>query len=217
MYSLVMKSRLSFVTKKPRTYKTWHFWAPRLTGVMAEVYVSAPGKESFSKLKRPPRIYLDIRYGSARRLFLVPENVGVGLVGEGHNLFFFRTFLHSQKKYLKSFINSLALNLLGFVSCFKVFLRVRGLGYRVYVKDEGRQIQFKLGYSHLAVHRFKFGIIATQLGVKERMFSLEGHSWLMLTTMAMRLQRLKKIDVYRGKGIFKKFYRYKVRQSRKKK
>ncbi len=109
------------------------------------------------------------------------------------------------------------LNVLGFVFRFKIFLRVRGLGYRVYIKDEGQQIQFKLGYSHLVIHRFKFGIFATALGVKERMFAVEGTSWLMLTTMAVRLQRLKKIDVYRGKGIFKKFYKYKVRQGRKKK
>ncbi len=110
-------------------------------------------------------------------MFLVPNNTGAGLVGKGsESLFFFRTFLHSQKKYLKSFINSLMLNVLGFVFRFKIFLRVRGLGYRVYIKDEGQQIQFKLGYSHLVIHRFKFGIFATALGVKERMFAVEGTS-----------------------------------------
>lgn len=60
-------------------------------------------------------------------------------------------------------------------------------------------------------------MFATKLGVKDRMFSVEGSNWIVLTNVVARIQSLRKIDYYRGKGIFKKFYSCKIRQSKKKK
>jgi len=49
------------------------------------------------------------------------------------------------------------------------------------------------------------------------MFSVEGYNWISLTNTVARVRSLRKIDYYRGKGIFKKFFNCKIKQSRKKK
>jgi ribosomal protein L6P/L9E len=58
---------------------------------------------------------------------------------------------------------------------------------------------------------------ANKLGQKDRMFSVEGYNWISLTNTVARVRSLRKIDYYRGKGIFKKFFNCKIKQSRKKK
>lgn len=60
-------------------------------------------------------------------------------------------------------------------------------------------------------------MFATKLGQKDRMFSVEGNNWIVLTNTLARIRSFKKVDYYRGKGIFKKFYVCKIRQGKKKK
>ena len=193
---------------------------PQLTSVQISLR-QMPNRRRLGRKLLLPQLLLRVDHRSEKRstVFVVPDRVGVSYTPtkSGRVLLLFRLMEKTQYMYLKPYINLLSLTVLGFVFRFKMLLRVRGLGYKVYVKGSGGEIVFKLGFSHLVKHRFKFGIFAKSLGVKDRMFSIEGDSWLMLTTMAARLQKLKKIDVYRGKGIFKKFFSYKIRAGRKKK
>lgn len=200
-------------------YKTWQFWFPKLKNLNFEIraLVSLDSTRRYRKTIRP---ILKVSYlDNEPFTYLTPPATYVALVPTGTNrkLILFQTLSRSTLSNLKPYINFLSLVFLGFVFRFKLFLRLRGLGYKVYTKEDGKIIIFKLGFSHLVTHRFRFGIFAKVLGIKDRMFSIEGNSWLMLTTMSARLQKLKKIDVYRGKGIFKKFYTYKIKQNRKKK
>lgn len=118
---------------------------------------------------------------------------------------------------LKPYFNSLVVNMLGLTFRFKVFIRVRGLGYKAYVLNSGNTINLKLGFSHIVKFNFFSGMFATKLGQKDRMFSVEGSNWIILTNTLARIRSFKKVDYYRGKGIFKKFYICRIRQSKKKK
>eukprot|EP00461_Guttulinopsis_vulgaris_P002285 UN02286 len=107
--------------------------------------------------------------------------------------------------------------LLGQAFRYRLLLRVKGLGYKAYIADNGSVLNLKLGYSHIVRFKFNKFMLAAKLGVKDRMFSVEGPEWVMLTNVVARIMSLRKVDVYRGKGIFKKFQSYKVRVGRKKK
>lgn len=119
--------------------------------------------------------------------------------------------------FLKPFFTGLVISMLGMTFRFKVFIRVRGLGYKAYVLNSGNTINLKLGFSHLVKFNFFAGMFATKLGQKDRMFSVEGNNWIVLTNTLARIRSFKKVDYYRGKGIFKKFYVCKIRQGKKKK
>lgn len=128
--------------------------------------------------------------------------------------------LVGEKKFkyrLKPFFIGLVISMLGMTFRFKVFIRVKGLGYKVYVLNSGNTINLKLGFSHLVKFNFFRGMFATKLGQKDRMFSVEGNNWIILTNTLARIRSFKKVDYYRGKGIFKKFYICKIRQGKKKK
>jgi ribosomal protein L6P/L9E len=83
------------------------------------------------------------------------------------------------KKYrffLKPYFTGLVISMLGLTFRFKVFIRVRGLGYKAYVLNSGNTINLKLGFSHLVKFNFFRGMFATKLGQKDRMFSVEGNN-----------------------------------------
>lgn len=78
--------------------------------------------------------------------------------------------------FLKPFFTGLVISMLGLTFRFKVFIRVRGLGYKAYVLNSGNTINLKLGFSHLVKFNFFRGMFATKLGQKDRMFSVEGNN-----------------------------------------
>lgn len=123
-----------------------------------------------------------------------------------------------KTKYsIKPYFIGLMVSLLGLTFRFKVFIRVKGLGYKAYVLNSGNTINLKLGLSHIVKFNFFRGMFATKLGQKDRMISVEGSNWIVLTNTLARIRSMRKVDYYRGKGIFKKFYTCKIRQSKKKK
>ena len=160
-------------------YKTWQFWMPQLNAVQISLR-QMPNRRKLGRKLLLPQLLIRIDHRTEKRstIFVVPERVGVSYVPTrtGRVFLLFRLLEKSQYSYLKPYINLLSLTALGFVFRFKLLLRVRGLGYKVYVQGSGEEIVFKLGFSHLVKHRFKFGIFAKSLGVKDRMFSIEGDS-----------------------------------------
>lgn len=128
-------------------------------------------------------------------------------------------FVSEKKtKYsIKPYLTGLFINMLGLTFRFKVFFRVRGLGYKAYVLNSGNTLSLKLGFSHLVKFNLFRGMVATKLGQKDRMIAVEGSNWIILTNTLARIRNFKKIDYYRGKGIFKKFFICKIRQGKKKK
>lgn len=153
--------------------------------------------------------------GKGSFLYFIPKGILPLLV---KNREFVLSVSRKKDKYkLKPYLISTIINLLGLTFRFKVFVRVKGLGYKAYVLNSGKILSLKLGLSHIINFKFNFGMFATKLGQKDRMFSVEGNNWIILTNTLARIRNLRKIDYYRGKGIFKKFFICKIRVGKKKK
>lgn len=95
----------------------------------------------------------------------------------------------------------------GIGAYYRVTLELRGLGYRVFV-PEPKRLEFKLGYSHMVIFKFKGSAFAKALGIKYRNFVVFAKDIVEVTAVAARIRGLRSINVYKGKGIFKKYFRY---------
>lgn len=98
---------------------------------------------------------------------------------------------------------------------FRVTLELRGLGYKVFVPNP-KTIEFKLGFSHAVVFNLQGTVTARALGLKSRNFVIFAKELVEVTALAARIRKLRKINVYKGKGIFKKYFKYKKRESKRK-
>jgi len=148
-------------------------------------------------------------------MFTIPSDIIPGI--KKNRTISFSVSSKKNKFKLKSYITSLIVGILGLTFRFRVFLRVRGLGYKAYILNSGKTLSLKLGLSHAVFFNFSNDMHANKLGQKDRMFSVEGYNWISLTNTVARVRSLRKIDYYRGKGIFKKFFNCKIKKSRKKK
>lgn len=127
----------------------------------------------------------------------------------------FGTNLARLRGVAHSFAIAMSQGVTGIGGHFRVTLELRGLGYRVYVPNP-RVIEFKLGFSHLVVFKLKGSCSARALGLKSRNFVVFAKELVEVTALAARIRKLRKINVYKGKGIFKKYFKYKKRESKRK-
>lgn len=207
-----IEKRIAGLDKTP---KIWQFWMPRIIGIDYNVmYIPNFYRNEFSrKIKQ----VLVVNYKpKGKYMFILPTFVYGGTQYFGKTASF-GTMFSKAKMLVKPFVSSVLTSIVGFTFRFKLFLRVKGLGYKAYIVNSGKTLNLKLGFSHIVIFNFQNEMFATKLGVKDRMFSVEGSNWVILTNVIARIQNLKKIDYYRGKGIFKKFNSCKIRISRKKK
>lgn len=196
-----------------RDLKIWQFWMPKLEILSYNIYyIPKIFRQTFAKSTYLVKInYL----GKGDYYYYVPK--GLTPLAVRNKELIISASTKKIKYKLRPYLIGLVISLLGMTFRFKVFIKLKGLGYKVYILNVGKTINLKLGFSHTVNFNFKFGMFATRLGIKDRMFSVEGNNWIVLTNTLARIQRLKRIDYYRGKGIFKKFFIYKIRQGKKKK
>lgn len=105
----------------------------------------------------------------------------------------------------------------GVTEGFKKEMDLVGVGYKAEV--QGRKINFSLGYSHPVVYELPEGIDATTERVNTKTtinqyqltLTLSGIDKQMLGQVAAELNRLRKPDAYKGKGVryADKYYRLK--------
>lgn len=196
-----------------RRLKTWQFWVPKMSFVGYSLfYVPRWRRPELSHSRFLVKLYYE---GRGSFLYTLPKKI----IPQVYKYLTLVLFVSEKKtKYaLKPYLTGLFISMLGLTFRFKVFFRVRGLGYKAYVLNSGNTLSLKLGFSHLVKFNLFRGMIATKLGQKDRMVSVEGNNWIVLTNTLARIRSFKKVDYYRGKGIFKKFFICKIRQGKKKK
>jgi len=198
-------------TKK--NLKTWQFWMPSIPVLTYELFYIP--KNIRSELNKSSYVIKMTYTKKDSHFYVVPKMIIPGTVNNSELILKISTSAGMYK--LKPFLIGLIISVLGLTFRFKIFIRVKGLGYKAYVLNNGNTLNLKLGYSHIVKFNFFDGMFATKLGQKDRMFSIEGPNWIVLTNTLYRITNLKKIDYYRGKGIFKKFFICKIRISKKKK
>ena len=92
---------------------------------------------------------------------------------------------------------------------YKVFLSLRGIGYRVFISDDQRNLNFKLGQTHPINVKLPTGISAisstdrsaTVGGGENQFLTLIGQDYQKLTQFAHLLVQLRPPEPYKGKGI----------------
>lgn len=197
-----------------RIPKVWQYWYPKIIGI--DYSISYLPKFDRQDLLKKIQFMVTMDYKTkARLLFLVPRGLYCGSFK--HKSAVITTNNRARRYLLKPYATTVVSQIIGLTFRYRLMLRVKGLGYKAYIANAGKTLNLKLGYSHIVAFNFAKDMFATKLGVKDRMFAVEGSEWVTLTNVVARIQSLRKIDFYRGKGIFKKFYSCKIRISRKKK
>ena len=110
--------------------------------------------------------------GRGDYLFLIPKGIFPFVVKKIN--FLIMVGNRRTKLRLRSYYVGFVIGLLGLTFRFKLLVRVRGLGYKAYVINSGKTLSLKLGLSHIVNFNFFKGMFASKLGVKDRMFSIEG-------------------------------------------
>jgi ribosomal protein L6P/L9E len=110
-------------------------------------------------------------YLATSYFYCVPKGLQLAL----HNGNSLNVMVGNKKTKLKAkpFITSMLISILGLTFRFRIYLRVRGLGYKAYVINSGKTLNLKLGLSHTVTFNFIGQMHALKLGQKERMFSIE--------------------------------------------
>jgi large subunit ribosomal protein L6 len=104
-----------------------------------------------------------------------------------------------KDKSLHGLVRSLIANMLtGVAQGYKRDLEIKGVGYRAQAK--GNKILFTLGYSHPIEFELPQGITAVT-DDKQTTISLTGIDKQLIGQVAANLRKLRKPDVYKGKGV----------------
>ena len=95
---------------------------------------------------------------------------------------------------------SLVQNLLiGVTEGFEKSLEVRGVGYRV--AEQGKTLEFKLGYSHSIKYNVPEGVEIKFDEKNKNIFTISGASKQLVGQTAANIREFRKPEPYKGKGI----------------
>lgn len=125
----------------------------------------------------------------------------------------YNSFFNSRKKKAKlNTNNNLFLAQMSDVineNQYKVFISLRGIGYRVFVSDDKKSLNFKLGYTHPINVKIPNGVSATSStdksatigGGDNQFLTLESSNKQLVTQYANLLVTLRPPEPYKGKGM----------------
>lgn len=125
---------------------------------------------------------------------------------------YFLYFFTANKVYLQKIIKSIhSLIHSLFWGSFLVG-ELRGRNFKVLYNASGRLLIFVLGLSHFVVCKLPSYIVLHSLDLKSNTFVLFSYHKRFLTTFFSFFRQLRKLDSYKGKGIFlyKEFFSLKV-------
>jgi large subunit ribosomal protein L6 len=159
--------------------------------------------------------YIGVKTPLRALLFKIPTNVRVSMsIGE-QNIYFmcikkrYRTLVHSLADLIRATVG-------GGLHAYRVIMEVRGLGYKVFITQQDR-VDLRLGFSHMVYFKLRNRMYAKAMGIKSRVFAIFGYDLIQVTAVAAHIRTMRRINVYKGKGIFKKYFKYKVKEGKRKK
>lgn len=130
----------------------------------------------------------------------VPISLRVSFLKSKSGGLLFSSYSAYSFKFLNTWVSTLRNIVWGSLSPFYILLEVRGLGYKVGVK--GSRLEFSLGFSHLVYFKLPTVISAKPIGAKLRAISVISPDWLLLTQAVAAMKRLRRVNVYKERGIF---------------
>jgi large subunit ribosomal protein L6 len=124
---------------------------------------------------------------------------GTSIAVEGSQIIVGRLSELQKDRALHGLVRSLVGNMVTGVSTgYKQDMEVKGIGYRAQAK--GSKISLTLGYSHAIEYELPNGVTATT-DDKMTTISLTGIDKQLVGQVAANIRKLRKPDVYKGKGV----------------
>ncbi len=115
------------------------------------------------------------------------------------NIFSLKNFFYLKK--IKGFIYSFVFNIIkGLIFNYEKILIFRGLGYKIIIRS--LYLYFYLSYTHPIIHKIPSDIFIKMLNNNE--ISIKSNNKQRLGEICLIFKNLKKLDIYKGKGIFYK-------------
>lgn len=131
------------------------------------------------------------------RYFMVPNYVSVCLESDGFALSCnYNVNADARSEFLSRMIGWIKES----SKFFRSKLVLKGLGYKVNVSDNQKELNLKLGYSRIRT----ILIPTTRIKVKtsKTMITVQGHNLSDVGNFAQKIRRLRQPDLYKGKGIW---------------
>lgn len=145
--------------------------------------------------------------------FFIPDFVSFSiknhiLIFEKNKKFVFNPILFNQyTKQISAYIFHLK-------QPIKQKLIFKGLGFRLNISEDYKYLIFKLGYSHLIT--LQIPSIVSSVKIKKKFFYIESFSKSELGNLIYRIKQFRLPDSYKGKGIWLKNEKKKLKQVKKK-
>jgi ribosomal protein L6P/L9E len=131
------------------------------------------------------------------RYFMLPNYVSVCLTNDGFALSC-NSNVEAEAKL--EFLSCIIKWIKESSKLFRSKLVLKGLGYKVNVTDNQRELNLKLGYSKIRTVLLP----TTRIKVKtsKTMITVQGHNLSDVGNFAQKIRRLRQPDLYKGKGIW---------------
>lgn len=146
-----------------------------------------------------------------KKKYIIPNEINVV---NNKEFLTISTYKYFYYKFCVLYYILLRNDIYGVIRGFKVYLLVKGLGYKVSI--DNNILTLRLGFSHNITYKIPSGITITILPKKLKAFKIFGSDFQLIKEVSVRLKNFKKPNNYKIQGIF--FYREKkkLKDSKKK-
>lgn len=125
---------------------------------------------------------------------------------KNNQIFFLSNFI-----FLKTIFHLIIYKSKDLIKGFFLELDIKGLGYYIFLKNN--YLVLDLNYSHFIGLNVPFGVLLKKFKTKLVLF---GFNRERLVNFANIILKLKKIDIYKGKGLFVRGVKFKLKEIKKK-
>ena len=112
------------------------------------------------------------------------------------------TYNQKDENLFNQFLSILNGCLKNFIRPYRKKLFLKGLGYRVSISDDKKDLVLKLGYSH--VSSLPIPLDRLIIKVNKNFITVEGFDAAEVGNFASKIRRLRTPDIYKGKGVWYK-------------
>ena len=157
--------------------------------------------------------FIVIRNSLDTKYICVPSFINIKK--ENNSLVLINAFDNDELKVSEynQFVNRLQFGIKNLSTTFKKKLTLKGLGFKINVQENLKNIEFKLGFSHLINLKIPQNI---KLRSKKNFIKIEGSDNVLLGNFVNKIISLKSPDSYKGKGFWYKYQKKTLKVVKKK-
>lgn len=120
----------------------------------------------------------------------------------------------TEKKYLRLYYSLIRNSIKGVLRYFRIFMSLKGVGYKVFYDELQNSLHLKVGLSHSIYIPIPLTI---QIKViKYTYLIIKSSNWEQLTQFAFYIRKFKEPDIYKGKGFRFRKEKIKLKKGKKK-